>query len=262
VAKSQRPPTKRSTPPTAARSPLTPFYLILGLVALVGIGVLVYQVLRPGQPALSPVPVTIDPAELSRAPGIALGPEDAPVVVFEFADYQCPGCAQFATFVAPLIKERYVRPGTVRYVYYDFPLPQHQHAFYASRAARCAGDQGRFWEYHDILYGRQPRWAAPDNPTTEFVNYAGELGLDRPAFQACLRSDRHALEVTQNLRLGESLGVQGTPTLFINGKRLPGIPTIREFGDLVQQELGTSPVAGASPGAEPDHTGRESPDVP
>jgi protein-disulfide isomerase len=263
VAKSQRPSNERTSKSLAARSPLTPFYVILGLIAVAGIGVLLYQVFRPGQPALSPVPVAIDPAELARAPGIAMGPEDAPVVVYEFADYQCFGCAQFATFVAPVIKERFVDRGTVRYVYYDFPLTQiHAHAFLASRAARCAGDQDQYWPYHDMLYGRQPRWASQASPTSAFVNYAGELGLDRSAFESCLRSDRHALEVTQNLRLGESLGVQGTPTLFINGKRLPSIPSVSEFTALVQEEMRTSPAAGASPGAEPDQTGRETPGVP
>jgi protein-disulfide isomerase len=263
VARKQRPPRGKPATAVPARSPLMPFYAILGLVLVAGIGVILYQLVRPAQPALAPVPVAIDPAELARTPGIAVGREDAPIVVFEFADYQCPGCAQFATFVAPLIKERFVQPGTVRYVYYDFPLIQiHAHAFLASRAARCAGDQGQYWAYHDLLYGRQPRWAAQGNPTSAFVDYAGELGLGRSEFEACLRSDRHALEVTQNLRFGESLSVQGTPTLFINGKRLPSIPSIREFEQLVQEELGTSPITGASPGAEPDQTGRETPGIP
>jgi protein-disulfide isomerase len=240
-----------------------PFYVILGIIAVAGIGVLFYQVGGRAQPALEPVPVAMDEAQLARAPGVATGPEDAPVVIYEFADFQCPGCAQFATFVAPLIKEHYVQPGTVRYVYYDFPLIQiHRHAFLASRAGRCAEEQGRFWEYHDVLYGRQQRWASAADASGLFIEYADELGLDRRAFTECLRSDRYALEVTQNLRLGESLGVQGTPTLFINGKRLPSVPSFRELRGIIDQELATNPVAGASPGAEPDHTGRETQDIP
>jgi protein-disulfide isomerase len=238
-----------------------PFYVILGVIAIAGIGVLFYQARGGATPALAPVPVAMDQAQLARAPGVAMGPEDAPVVIYEFADFQCPGCATFATFVAPLIKEHYVEQGTVRYVYYDFPLPNHQHSFLASRAARCGEEQGRFWEYHDLLYARQQRWSSVGDASRLFVDYAAELGLDRSAFSDCLRSDRYALEVTQNLRLGESLGVNATPTLFINGKRMPPV-SFRELRGIIDEELATNPVAGASPGAVPDHTGRETQDIP
>lgn len=255
----------RRTAAPAGRSPLFPFYVILGIVAVAGVGVLLYQVLgRGGAAALEPVPVMMNPEDLARVQGISIGQPNAPVEIFEFADFQCPGCAQFATFVAPLVKERYVDAGIVRYVYYDFPLTSiHPHAFLASRAGRCANEQDRFWDYHDLLYGRQPRWASVRNAADIFIDYAGEIGLNRGAFQECLNSDRYALEVTQNLRLGESLGVQGTPTLFINGKRLPAVPSFRELEGIIQQELGTSPAAGAvAPGAVPDQTGRETPGIP
>jgi protein-disulfide isomerase len=265
VAKSQPTPRGRPSPaPRGGRSPLTPFYVILGIIAVAGLGVLLYQVLGRAEPALEPIPVAMDPAELARAPGVAIGPDDAPVVIYEFADFQCPGCQQFATFVAPLVKQRYVEQGLVRYVYYDFPLTQiHPHAFLASRAGRCANEQGRFWEYHDLLYGRQARWASVRNPTDLFIEYAGEVGLDRRQFTDCLRSDRYALEITQNMRLGESLGVGGTPTLFVNGKRLPSVPSLRELEAIIQQEMGTSPAAGATaPAVAPDQTGSESPGMP
>jgi len=254
----------RPAPAKGGRSPLTPFYAILALVALAGLGVLLYQVLGRAQPTLEPVAVAMDPAEVARAPGVGAGPEDAPVVIYEFADFQCPGCAQFATFVAPLIKERYVDQGLVRYVYYDFPLTQiHQHAFLASRAGRCADEQGRFWEYHDVLYGRQARWSASRDATPLFLDYADEVGLDRRAFEQCLRSDRYAREITQNIQLGQSLGVQGTPTLFVNGKRLPTVPAFRDLERIIQEEMGTSPAAGATaPAVEPDQTGRETPGMP
>jgi protein-disulfide isomerase len=241
-----------------------PFYMILGVIAVAGLGGLLYQVLGRSQPTLEPVPVAMDPAEVARAPGVGLGPEDAPVVIYEFADFQCPGCAQFATFVAPLIKERYVQPGVVRYVYYDFPLTQiHANAFLASRAGRCADEQDRFWPYHDVLYAQQARWSSMRNPTDQFIQYAADVGADRRQFGDCLRSDRHAREITQNMRLGESLGVQGTPTLFINGKRLPAVPGFRELEAIIQDEMATSPAAGATaPAVAPDQTGRETPGMP
>jgi protein-disulfide isomerase len=230
-----------------------PFYVLLGVVALVGAGVLLYQLFGRGDLATEPVAVEIDPAELSRVQGVAIGEENAPVVIYEFADFQCPGCGQYATFVMPLVKERLVQEGLVRYVYYDFPLTSiHEHAFLASRAGRCANEQGRFWEYHDLLYARQPRWASARNAADLFVDYAAELGLDRAAFASCLRSDRFADEVTRSLRLGESLGVQGTPTIFINGKRLPQIPSFQQLEQIVREEAGAPAAGGAQQPAAPE----------
>ena len=198
--------------------------------------------------ATEPVPVAIDPAELSRVEGIALGREDAPVVIYEFADFQCPACGQYAALITPLIKERLVEPGTVRYVHYDFPLVNaHPNAFLAARAARCADEQGGFWPFSDVVYARQPSWSGEGNPTDLFVEYAETVGLNASEFEQCLRSDRYAEEVTRSLRLGESLGVQGTPTFFINGKRLPTPPTFQELERLVAEETGATPAA---PGAE------------
>jgi protein-disulfide isomerase len=217
-----------------------PFYLILGVVALVGLGLLARQMMASGgEAATKPVAVTMDPAQLAQVQGISVGRADAPVQIFEFADFQCPGCGDFARFVSPIIKQRYVQSGTVRYVYYDFPLPMHPHAFLASRAGRCANEQGKFWEYHDLLYGRQSQWSSQHDATDSFIEYARDVqGVDQGKFRECLRSDRFAREVTENMKLGESLGVNGTPTVFINGKRLPKVPGPKELDVLIQQEVG------------------------
>jgi protein-disulfide isomerase len=241
VAKSRRPATTR--PATTAGPNRS--YLIAGGIALVLVVIAASMMMRTGgSAATAPVAISMDPAEIQRARGVAMGEDDAPVLIYEFADYQCPGCASFATFVHPLIKERLVDRGIVRFVRYDFPLLQnHQHAFLASRAARCAGDGGRYWEYHDVLYGRQPTWRAQRDASSEFIAYAELVGLDRREFQGCLRSDRHAEEVTRNLRLGESLGVGGTPTLMVNGELLRSL----DYQDLEAQVL---QAAGRTP-AEP-----------
>jgi protein-disulfide isomerase len=237
---------------TPKRSPLTPFYAVLGLVALVGVAVLAFQLLGKDEATTAPVAVELDPAALARVQGISIGREDAPVVIYEFADFQCPGCGQFASFVTPLIKQRLVEPGLVRYVYYDFPLAMHPHAFLASRSARCANDQGSFWEYHDLLYARQPTWSAMRDATDFFVELGAEAGLDVGDFEGCVRSDRFAQEVTESLRLGESLQVRGTPTLIINGKRLDsGIPSFAELEQIVRAEAGMGGGAAAPEAAGP-----------
>jgi protein-disulfide isomerase len=188
--------------------------------------------------ATEPVPVDLEAAELTRVAGISVGREDAPVVLFEFADFQCPACAQFAAFGTPYIKERHVATGTVRYVHYDFPLVNiHPHAFLAARAGRCAHEQGKFWDYHDLLYAEQPNWSRRDEALSLFVEYAGQLELDRAAFDGCLNSDRYAREVTENMRLGQALGVPGTPTIYINGRRAE-IRTLEDLDRLIAQEAG------------------------
>jgi protein-disulfide isomerase len=220
---------------------MQPFYIGLGVVALLGVAFILWQASgRGGSAATEPVQVVIDPAELARVQGISLGRADAPVVIYEFADFQCPGCGQFASFTSPLVKERLIDPGLVRLVYYDFPLPIHPNAFLASRAGRCANEQERFWEYHDVLYARQPTWSSLGNPIDFFVELAEELGIDDDAFESCLRSDRYQEEISRNIQLGQMLGVGGTPTLFVNMQRVQQntIPTYAEVEAYVSQAMG------------------------
>lgn len=225
MAKSRRPP----RPEPVAGPDRNRLYLIVGAIALIVVVAAVWGLRGGGGAVTAPVAISMDPSEIQRARGVAMGRDDAPVLIYEFADYQCPACASYSTFVHPLIKERLVDRGLVRFVRYDFPLLHaHQHAFIASRAARCAGDSDRYWEYHDVLYGRQSTWRAQRDPTGEFTDYAELLGLDRREFQQCLRSDRHAEEVTRNLRLGETLGVGGTPTIMVNGEIIRSL----DFQDL------------------------------
>lgn len=198
------------------------FYLVLGLVAVVGIAAVVYAVSSSGAGAAASEPVELEGLEdLQRlvqvAQGVTLGDPDAPIKIIEFADYQCPGCGSFARSVKPRIDLAYVQPGTASFVFYDFPLVRiHPNAFLAARAARCAGDQERYWEYHDALFTNQVSWSAASSPVGLFVDYAGEVVADPEAFEACLKSDRHADVVSANMRLGEELGVQGTPTIMIS----------------------------------------------
>lgn len=230
---------------------MLPFYVLLGVVALAGIGALVWQVTSKADAASKPIDVNLTPEQLNRVQGISLGSPDAPVVMMEFADFQCPACASFAQFTVPLIKQRLVETGKVRYVFYDFPLAQHQNAFLASRAGRCANEQGKFWDYHDVLYGQQSDWAMERDAADLFVEYAGRVGADTDAFEQCLRSDRFAREVSESAAFGTAMGVGGTPTLIVNGKR---IPTPRQFSELeaiIDREAGGTTAPAPAPAAAP-----------
>jgi protein-disulfide isomerase len=243
VAQRQRRQGRQAPRPTAG---LKPFYIILGIVVVVGIGAL-FLTMRGGTArGMATEPVDIahlgDPQALvAQARGVAVGPDNAPVQVLVFSDYMCPWCANFALGSEKQLKAEYVEPGSVQFIYYDFPLGgAHVHSFLAARAARCAEDQGRFWEYHDLLFSRQNAWMverAP--PTATFNSYAAELGLDTDTFRGCLNSDRHAELVTANLQLGRQLGVSGTPTVFVNGRRVSSPTDWSDMRRAVEQQTGS-----------------------
>lgn len=123
-------------------------------------------------------------------------------------------------------------PGKVRLVFKDFPLDFHEGARPAAEAARCASQSGRYWEYHDLLFLAQPEFSRED-----LIGYAARLGLDRPAFTACLDSGRFRKAVETDLAEGTALGVRGTPTFFVNGRRLVGAHPIETFREAVQDAL-------------------------
>ena len=157
------------------------------------------------------------------------GPAGAPITIVEFTDYQCPYCHQ-AQGVMDEVLQRY--SGKVRLVHLDFPLEGHPGAFPAARAARCAGEQGKFWEYHRSLMT-----TAGPLDDADLKGRAAALGLDASAFGACLSSGRHDAAIQASLEQGEGLGVTGTPAYFINGRMLSGARPIDAFAEVIDAEL-------------------------
>jgi protein-disulfide isomerase len=157
------------------------------------------------------------------------GPADAPVTIVEFTDYQCPYCHR-AQAVVDEVLSRYA--GKVRFVHLDFPLDGHPGAVPAARAARCAGEQGKFWEYHRGLM------TAPGTlDEADLKGRASALRLDAGAFASCLSSGRHDDAIQASLRQGEELGVTGTPAYFVNGRMLSGARPVEAFTELIDAEL-------------------------
>lgn len=231
---------KRGQPsrgPTPGRT-FRRFLLLLSALLAAG-AVVIWWGTRNAAPPPRPGPG--DERAAVNARGIALGREDAPVVIYEFSDYQCPYCAESAASVLPGLRQREIPNGTVRYVFVDFPLPAHPHARPAARAARCAGEQGRYWEMHDRLFAAQGDWSASRQPAELFRRYAGELGLDADRFAACLDSNRFDAELSASVADGERLQVQGTPTLFVNGRRIDGAVPLSALRTLIEQEARSAP---------------------
>lgn len=173
--------------------------------------------------------VTRYPVEEGDNPSI--GPADAPVTIIEFSDYQCPYCQKWQREVYQRLLDEY--PTQVRLVYRDFPLNNiHPEAAPAANAANCAGEQDSYFPYHDKLFSY-----AMDLGKEAYLQYARELNLDMDTFTQCLESNRYAEEVTADMDYAVSLGIQSTPTFFINGLYLVGAQPYDVFKKLIDQEL-------------------------
>ncbi len=157
------------------------------------------------------------------------GPASAPVTMVAFADYQCPYCQRGEQTVAQL-QERY--GDKLRLVHRDFPLDFHPRARVAARASHCAGEQGRFWEYHRGLL-LQPG----DYGDAELAARARALGLQEAPFASCLASPRFDARIAQGLDDGRKLGVNSTPTFFINGRMVSGARSVDYFAQVIDEEL-------------------------
>jgi protein-disulfide isomerase len=193
------------------------FYLLLGAVALAGIGALVYQMGKPSSVSI-PVNVTVLAADTAGFRGYLIGSDSAPVEVSVFADYQCPACGQFENVQWPAVQQQLISTGVVRWRYRDFPLDMHPHARVAAHAAACANEQGKFWEMHERIYQNQGEWSPARNAAGMFSDYAKALGLDVAAYDACMKSAKFAGRIQASVDEGNKLGVAGTPTFLIGGR--------------------------------------------
>ncbi len=187
---------------------------------------------QPAEPDPSvPVEVNIDGAH-------SIGDPNAPVVVVEFTDFQCPYCSRHFQETFPQIKANFVDSGMVRYVFKDFPLTNiHPQATLAAQAARCAGVQDAYLAMHTLLFDNQQAWSGRSDAGETFVGLAEGAGLDSVAFRTCLESGQFEDAVAADLSEGVSLGVNGTPAFFINGYLISGAQPFSVFEQAIA-ELG------------------------
>ena len=159
----------------------------------------------------------------------SMGPANAPVTIVAFTDYQCPYCHRAQNTMDQILTQY---AGKVRLVHRDFPLDGHPHAFPAARAAWCAGEQGKFWEYYKSLMS-----VSGDMSEADLLGRAEGLKLDSAAFKTCAASDRHDAAIREGADAGARLGVTGTPGYFINGRMLTGAQPIEQFQQVIDAEL-------------------------
>jgi protein-disulfide isomerase len=214
----------------------TPFYGVLALVAIVGVGALAYVANRPKNTSTTVAPASLVAGEPQ---GYLLGKPDAPVQVIEFADFECPACGQFATLAEPDIRKRLIDPGTISYRFYDFPLSIHKNTWLASNAAACADEQGKFWEMHDQLFDKQDQWngQATSRPKSKFADYAKALGLDVDKWEACYDARKYEPRIRANEQMAIKRGAGQTPTFVIGNKMVGGAISFDHFKALVDTAL-------------------------
>jgi len=173
------------------------------------------------------------------AEGASRGPADAPVTIIEFSDYQCPFCRK----AEPTVKEVLARyPDKVRFVYRHFPLEMHPRARPAAEASNCAGEQGKFWEYHDQVF------AGGALEDADLERYAKASGLDVAAWKKCLADGTTKARVDADFAAGRAAGVTGTPAFFVNGLMISGAQPVDEFVRRIEAELKRTAGGGAASG--------------
>ena len=154
-----------------------------------------------------------------------LGGKDAKITIIEFADYQCPFC----TKVLPTLKDLLAKKGDkVKVVFRDFPLPAHKNAALAAEAAECADEQGKFWEYNELLFNNQQSLSI-----TNLSDYAKGIRLNTETFNRCLASGMQRSEVEKDAADAKRAGITSTPSIFINGYYVSGIPTLAYLEEVI-----------------------------
>lgn len=221
--------------------------LILGIsvVALVVAGFLIYPSLMQARAPVGEI-IRITPEARPMVDGAAIGDPDAPVRIEVFEDFQCPACRTYSQDIEPRIVENHVATGEVYYVFRQFPFLDDRFSTKESdqsaNASYCAADQGRFWDYHDMLFANwknENQGAYSDN---RLVAFAEALDLDMNEFNACFNANRHKDKIDQDLADGRRLGVTGTPSILVNGEILtPGfVPSYEQIQQAVQAALAAS----------------------
>lgn len=199
--------------------------IVLACIALFVLGALWYN--------SATKPVAVDSSRLVRTESPQIQTPGAKVTIVEFADFECPGCAGMHPVLKKIVADY---SGKVNFVYRTFPI--HRDSALAAKFALAAGEQGKYWEMHDMLYDNQSVWAGKENPPKDiFLGYARELKLDIAKLEKSLSDGHLDSQVNADRDDALKLGLRGTPTIFINGSMLKGVPSDGELRARIEEIL-------------------------
>ncbi|MBS3137310.1 DsbA family protein [Candidatus Woesearchaeota archaeon] len=163
-----------------------------------------------------------------------LGNEDALVTIIEFSDYECPFCERFYRQTLPSIKSAYIETGKVKFIYRDFPLSFHSQAEQAAIAANCAGEQGKYFQFHDKIFDNG---GAGGKSNADYKKWTQEIGLDVPKWEKCTNDPAQKQEIQKDISDGSAAGISGTPGFIINDKLLSGAQPFSAFQQVIEAEI-------------------------
>lgn len=194
--------------------------IIIGGVFLMG---------RGNKSAVTP---TANPQLLVRGDSNQTATDSAQVkvMVVEFGDFECPACQEAHSVTKQMLKDY---DGKVNFVFRNFPLPQHSKAQIAAEAAEAAGEQGKYWPMYDKIYENPSEWENSNQPLEIFSSFAKDLGLDVAKFQAAVKANKFADKIQRDLADGTALGINSTPTFFVNGKETVGVPNYQDLKKII-----------------------------
>lgn len=224
--------------------------IVIAAVAVIVIGVALLIIVPQVRASMAPVGsiTQVTPYPRPNAQGSAAGDSNAPVKIDLFEDFQCPACRTYTEDAERQVIDTYVKTGKVYYDFHYYPFidvnsvtkESHQ----AANAAACAADQGRFWDYHDMLFAN---WNGENQgafTNKRLVAFAQTLGLDMGKFNTCFNANAHKAEIDKDFALGQSMGVTGTPSIFVDGKEVrPGyIPSFQDMQQAIDAALAAKGV--------------------
>lgn len=223
------------------RNRLITILVIAGVAVLIAALLIIPPIIEANQPVGEIIEIT--PATYPEPDGTAMGSPDAPVLVEVWSDFQCPACKTFAEQVEMQVIENYVAGGNVRLVYRHYPflddnVPGNE-SDQAANASMCAAEQGKFWEYHEMLF---TNWDGENEGAfadRRLIAFAESLGLDMGEFQSCFEENRYKDQIQEDFTAGQQAGVRGTPSIFVNGQQVtPGfVPTYQQMAEAIDAAL-------------------------
>ena len=236
--------------PTARPAWQSPIVLVSGAAVLIAAVVIFVATQKAAPTADLITPPTAYAADLTRAG--TLGSKDAPVVIELFSDFQCPACKQFVTLQMPRLLEEYIRPGIVRVEARDIDIigqGSANESIELAAGAFCAGEQNRYWQYHDFVFWNQGRENRGDHDAAFIADVADQAGVVSATWEACMARTDIRKPITDLTRTAAAAGISSTPTLRINGTPLVGVPDYDHLAAVIDQL-----VALASPSGGPAAT--------
>lgn len=228
------------------------FFLLLGLVSLLGCGPTATALPAAVSPTPAASTTASPPPDLLARPAMTVqgqlasgvpygvtadggdfqGDPQAPVMILEFSDLQCPYCARYVRETFPQIQKNFIATGKVVYVFRHFPLSGHPQAQIAAEAVECAGLQGQFWPMHEHVFLNQAEWSGQNNALSVLLGYGAKLGLERAAYQTCLGEHQTAQKVRQDYAFGQSIQVPSTPAFLIIGRSAQGLVGAQPYANF------------------------------